>query len=175
MIYVEIKIGTIPSLKVWIKFAQKSLTEADKDFIMLGEKLTDKHKNFAQALIKKQFDNLSGLYSTWTITQLQAPVVTENVLQILHIGGDHWAVASNSAFTTGEVNLYDSLNSSTTIPMQMLLKEVFGNATITLLKYSKHYDCGVWSFCHCFLHCPNTQYTIKSCYIQPTYHAASLD
>lgn len=69
VIYVdEITIGTIPSLKVWIKFAQKSLTEADKDIIMLGEKLTDKHKNFAQALIKKQFDNLSGLYSTWTIT-----------------------------------------------------------------------------------------------------------
>ena len=61
------------------------LTPADKDIVMLGEKLNDKHMNFAQALIK----NLSGLHSTLTIFQLQAPIVSENVLQILHIGGDH--------------------------------------------------------------------------------------
>jgi len=63
-----------------------------KDIVMLGEKLNDKHMNFAQALIKKQFDNLSGLHSTLTIFQLQAPIVSENVLQVLHIGGGikHW-------------------------------------------------------------------------------------
>ena len=63
------------------------------------------------ALIKKQFDDLSGLHCTLTIPQLQAPMASENVLQILHVGGNHWVVASNIRCTTGEVNLYDSLHS----------------------------------------------------------------
>ena len=84
----DIALDTV-SPKVWIAFGRKVLTQADKDIVMLGEKLNDKHINFAQALIKKQFNNLSGLHSTLTIFQLQAPIVSENVLQILHIGGDH--------------------------------------------------------------------------------------
>ena len=99
---------------------------------MLGEKLNDKHMNFARALIKKQFNNLSGLHSTLTIFQLQAPIVSENVLKMLHIGGDYWVVASNIDCTTGEVNLYDSLYTVVSTTTQMLLKKVFGNCNITL-------------------------------------------
>ena len=145
------------SSKVWIAFGQKVLTEVDKDIVMLGEKLNDKHMNFAQALIKKQFSNLSGLHSTLTIFQLQAPIVSENVLQILHIGGDHWVVASNIGCTTGEVNLYDSLYIVVSTATQMLLKKVFGNAKITLPqcpKQSGSYDCGLFAiaFCNALAH-----------------------
>ena len=77
------------SLKVWIAFGHKVMTEADKEIVRLGELLTDKHMNFAQALIKKQFNDLSGLHCTLTISQLQAPMISENVLQILHISGNH--------------------------------------------------------------------------------------
>ena len=71
---------------------RKVLSQADNDIVMLGEKLSDKHMNFAQALIKNHFDNLLGLHSTLTIFQLQTPIVSDNVLQILHICGDHWMV-----------------------------------------------------------------------------------
>ena len=45
--------------KVWIIFGRKVLTEADKEIVSHSELLTDKHMNFAQALIKKQFNDLS--------------------------------------------------------------------------------------------------------------------
>ena len=48
----EITIDTV-SPKVWIAFGQKVFTEADKEIVRLGEMLTNKHINFAQALIKK--------------------------------------------------------------------------------------------------------------------------
>ena len=120
------------SPKVWIAFERKVLTEADKDIVTLGEKLNDKHINFAQALIKKKFGNLSGLHSTLTVSQLQTPMLSENVqvLQNLHIVGDHWVVASNINCSNGEVNLYDSLYSVASAPTQMLLRKVFGNVKI---------------------------------------------
>ena len=77
------------SPKVWIAFGRKVLTETDKEIVRLGELLTDKHMNFAQALIKKQFNDLSGLHCTLMISHLHAPMVSENVLQILHISGNH--------------------------------------------------------------------------------------
>ena len=82
------------SPKVWIAFERKVLTEADRDTVILGKK-NDKHIDFAQALIKKEFDYLSGLCSTLTICQLKNPILSKNVLQILHMGGNHWVVASN--------------------------------------------------------------------------------
>ena len=125
------------SPEVWIAIGRKVLTEADKEIVSLGELLTDKHMNFAQALIKKHFNDLSGLHCTLTISQLQVPMVSENVLQILHIGGNHWVVASNIGCTTGEVNLYDSIYSEISNATQMLLKKVFGNARVTLPKCSR--------------------------------------
>ena len=47
------------------------------------------------------------------------------VLRNLHIGGDHGVVASNINCSNGEVNLYDSLYSVTSAPIQMLLRKVF--------------------------------------------------
>ena len=143
----EITIDTV-SPKVWIAFGRKVLTETDKEVVRLGELLTDKHMNFAQALIKKQFNNLSRLYCTLMISQLQAPMVSENVLQILHVGGNHWVVASNIGCTTGEVNLYDSIYNEISNATQMLLKKVFGNAKVTLPKCSKqigNHNCGLFA------------------------------
>jgi len=37
------------------------LTEADRDIILSGECLTNKHMDFAQALLKKQFGRIAGL------------------------------------------------------------------------------------------------------------------
>ena len=67
----------------------------DKDIIILGEKLSDQHMNFAQSLIKKKLEQLSGLHSTLSVSQMNTPVISGNVVQILHTGGDHWMLASN--------------------------------------------------------------------------------
>jgi len=39
------------STKVWVQFGRKVLTETDKDIVMFGKKLTDRHKNFSQSLL----------------------------------------------------------------------------------------------------------------------------
>ena len=96
------------SPKVWIAFGRKVLTEADKETVRLGEVLTDKHMNFTQALIKKQFDDLSGLHCPF-ISQLQAPMASENVLQIHYVGGNHWVVASNIGCTSYIVIMIDGV------------------------------------------------------------------
>ena len=63
-------------------------------------------------------------------------------------------VASNIGCTTGEVNLYVSLNSTSVISIatQMLPKEVFGNTKIILpqcLKQLGHYNCGLFAIAFC--------------------------
>ena len=49
---------------VWLTFNSITLTTEDKDIITFGNWLTDKHMNFAQSLLKKQNNNVAGLYST---------------------------------------------------------------------------------------------------------------
>ena len=70
------------------------------------------------------------------ISQLQAPMVFKNALQILHVDVNHWMVASNIGCITGEVNFYNLIYNEISNAAQMLLKKVFGNAKVTLPKYS---------------------------------------
>ena len=47
----------------WLSLNQTDLSINDKKTIVEGEQLTDKHINYAQAILKKQFDWLGGLHS----------------------------------------------------------------------------------------------------------------
>ena len=108
--------------------------------------------NFAQALIKKQLDDLSGLHCTLTISQLQAPIISEKMLQILCIDGNYWVVASNIGCSTGKVNLYDSLYNEISDATQMLLEKVIENAKVTLPECSEQigsHDCGLFAIAFC--------------------------
>ena len=51
------------ALSLWLALdhPKLTLTEEDEKIIFEGDELTDKHINFAQALIKKQFKNIHGL------------------------------------------------------------------------------------------------------------------
>ena len=53
------------AMKEWVQFGRGIvLTIADKERILAGEKLDDRHISFAQSLIKKQFPEIAGLRST---------------------------------------------------------------------------------------------------------------
>ena len=69
------------------------LTEEDREIVFLGEELNDKHINFVQAILKKQFDGISGLQSTLLLSGLQSPL-PHGALQIVHVWGNHWIVTS---------------------------------------------------------------------------------
>ena len=113
----------MPPPKVWVQFGRKVLAETDKDIIILGEKLTDRHMNFAQSLIKKKFEQLSGLHSTLSVSQMSVPVLSGNVVQILRTGGE---LVSNINCPVGQVNLYNSLYTAVSPETKILVERCLG-------------------------------------------------
>ena len=78
---------------MWVKVKDISLTNNDKNLLVHGKKLTDKHMNLAHRILKLNFPNINGL----RLTLLQDKAhkePTDNALQIFHTGGDHWVCAT---------------------------------------------------------------------------------
>ena len=83
-------------LKTVIKRGLKSeicLTYYDKDILASGEKLSDKHINLAQRLLKGKFSKINRLHLT-LLQDKPHKQSTNNALQIFHTGGDHWLCAT---------------------------------------------------------------------------------
>jgi len=50
---------------IWVRFGRATLLLSDKDALLTsGVSLTDKHTNFAQALLREQHPEISGFLST---------------------------------------------------------------------------------------------------------------
>ena len=62
----EVKDKGAPDTHVpkWIEFGRESLTLQDKESLVKGEWLNDRHISMAQILIKAKFLNLNGLHNT---------------------------------------------------------------------------------------------------------------
>ena len=86
------------------------LTLVDKALIVSGDELTDKHINFAQALLKQQHD-ISGLWSSLLLSTMSSPVTTP-ALQIMHFRGNQRLVVTTIGFIAGVVKVYNSHYSS---------------------------------------------------------------
>ena len=56
----------------WVPLNRITLLEADKTTLTSGSELTDIHINFAQAILKTQFDNIQGFYSTLLLKSFKA-------------------------------------------------------------------------------------------------------
>ena len=66
-----------------------NMTNYDKYMLVNGEKLSDKHINLAQRILKSKFPKISGLRLT-LLQDKPHKNSTDSALQILHTGGDHW-------------------------------------------------------------------------------------
>ena len=60
----EVMNNNLDQSAVWVTFGQCSLLVSNRVAIETGEKLTDKHINFAQCMIKNQFPSVGGLKFT---------------------------------------------------------------------------------------------------------------
>ena len=129
------------------------MTEADRNIIISGEQLTDNHINFAQLILKKQFDRLLGLQSTLLLSKLKAPLPSTGALQVIHSRGSHWIVASMIGFSSGEVMVFDSLYSSIDRTTMKLILQLFGlNVKVKLEMSPQQHgvkDCGVFAIATC--------------------------
>ena len=101
--------STTEDIDVWVKCDRQILRIADKEIIETGMELTDKHIQYAQYLIKKQFSTIGGLCST-LLQGRKKHSLPQNSLQVIYCSArHHWVVASNMECKKGVVNVYDSL------------------------------------------------------------------
>ena len=98
---------TQESNSTWVKVNDISLTNNDKDLLVHGEKLLDKHINLAQRILKLKFPKINGLRLT-LLQDKPHKGPTDNALQIFHIGGDHWVCATTIGTSAKKVLVYDS-------------------------------------------------------------------
>ena len=138
--------------KEWVRFGKGLvLTTADKDHILAGEKLNDRHINFAQNILKEQFCTLGGLQST--LLQAKSPKQhTENskkVIQVIHSRGDHWIVAALIPPIDNVVLVYDTVYNTIDQTTKKVIFNLFSTSkSMELVPVSRQkggVDCGVFA------------------------------
>ena len=131
------------------------LTNYDRKILATGQKLTDKHINFAQTLLRLQFPKLNGLQSTLYQSRSQSLTTNGNVLQVLHSRGDHWIVATTIRCNPGEVRVFDSVYATLDDGTYETVQRMFGGRTsyrVTTTNVPKQQggtDCGVFAIAVC--------------------------
>ena len=108
---------------VWVTIKDITLKNSNKAIIEQGLELTDLRINCAQRLFQGQFPKLNGL----KLSFLQSEALkgsTNDAIQIFHVNGNHWIVASNC--NSGKnVQVYDSAYSSLGHPSALLIRRFF--------------------------------------------------
>ena len=115
--------------------------------------LTDKHINFAQVILKHQFNNVSGLQSTLIVHRAKrmSSTNTSRMLQVLHCKGCHW-VAISTIENFPQVMVYDSSLTVVDQDTQKLLKQLLGtkiDIRVGGQKQEGNVDCGLFAIATC--------------------------
>ena len=150
------------------------LSIADKEVITSEGLLTDKHVNFAQALLQKEHKQLLGLQSTLLLAK-QTSVSPS--LQIVHSRGDHWIIATTIGSPVNTVKIFDSLYPSIDPSTRELVYKLYRHDVQVVVEGPKqegHRDCGLFAIATATLlahGCDPTSYKFK----QPAMRKHLLD
>ena len=138
---------------LWTTFERCVFQVSDKVLIENGAELTDKHMQFAQCMIKKQFPSVGGLNST--LLQDKPPSLgsrTANTIQIVHCKKRrHWITVSTKWCQGDHVAVYDSVfvrldaETRTTIKKMFRLKKTKDIIMMPMQKQYGSTDCGVFA------------------------------
>lgn len=82
--------GNFATPTVLLSLSYIVLTDEDRRMIVTGVELNDKHINYGQTLIKKQFGYIGGLTSTLLLSSRKYLLLGSGALQIIHTHGNHW-------------------------------------------------------------------------------------
>ena len=96
---------------MWQKVHGVTLTQKDRDVILDGEWLNDNIINAAQLLMKHDQDLLpvGSLQNPLLGQTLAFDVISDESVQILHSGGNHWITISTVGTKHPTVKIFDSL------------------------------------------------------------------
>ena len=149
----------------WLSWGQMELSIADKEVITSEGLLTDKHVNFAQALLQKEHKQLLGLQSTLLLAK-QTSVSPS--LQIVHSQGDHWIIATTIGSPVNTVKIFDSLYPSIDPSTRELVYKLYRHDVQVVVeegpKQEGHRDCGLFAIATVTLlahGCDPTSYKFK--------------
>ena len=126
---------------------KQTLLVSDIEALCNGDKLNDKHINFAQALLKAQFPSVEGL--SCTLYQSKPRASSEKIrsgLQIVHCRNDHWILVSN--ISSPNLLVYDSVYNDIDKATMTTLNNLFIFRSVKVVKFQKQIggkDCGVFS------------------------------
>ena len=136
--------------QMWVKFGRIQLSKSDLEEIDCGNWLTDKHINYAQALIKSQFQ-IQGLQSTLFQKSIDSMSSSGNIRTTNSAcRGNHWIVASTILSHPGVILVYDSLYDSIDDETVQIILNLFANSHLKLemvnvQKQVGSNDCGLFS------------------------------
>ena len=139
---------------MWVKCDRQILYIANKEIIESGLELTDKHIQYAQYLLKKQFSTIGGLSSTLFQNQSRESLPNNSIQVIYCNARHHWIVVSNMECKKGVVNVYDSLFTFLDDETLGIIKNYFGDQSTkrkvqsNMAKVQKQKgtkDCGVYA------------------------------
>ena len=103
---------TITDSTYWVE--ELGLKDSDKQEIIEGAWLNDRHINAGQKCLKRQFVEQAGLQDTLVLKELAVYKSSkENFIQILNVNASHWVCISNKGLPPGIVVVFDSMPSYT--------------------------------------------------------------
>ena len=126
------------------------MTESDRDIILNGEMLNDKHISFAGRLLLGQFPGTEGLISTVFQKKVPAKRIEKGV-QIIHDRGNHWIVASTLNSAIDVIEIYDSVYNSLDGESKTIITNLFklsSSPKFDLIRMQKQVggqDCGLFA------------------------------
>lgn len=135
--------------EIWLSDHGYCLTLLDKTKLTNRSMLHDNHINFAQTILKNQFQVAEGLCSS--LYQFKPKSVDRKIkhgLQIVHCRGNHWILASNMTNEEGILNIYDSVYSSLDNDTQKVLANLFVFEEVRFVTFQKQVggtDCGLFA------------------------------
>ena len=135
---------------IWVDIDRLKLYITDKNILCTpGMPLTDKHINYAQVLLRKQFPTMSGLQSTLQQYK-ELAVKMDTGVQIIHCHGYHWVTAYKYASDIDVVQIYDSLYDTADDVVKTVVLNLFGSSVrVEMAKIQKQQpnsnNCGLFA------------------------------
>ena len=138
--------------KEWVRCGCLVLTHHDRNVLLAGQELSDKHINFAHNLLRSQFPMLNSLQSTLFQSRSQGFKSNVNALQIIHSRGNHWVVATTLRCNPGEVKIFDFVYESLDTGTLQVVKKLFDDGKelkVTMASWTSKQkgstDCGAFA------------------------------
>ena len=140
---------------LWVICNGYRLYNKDKQQLLNGKELTDKHINSACALLREQHPEIGGIQLTLYQQCDRALKQPKHAIQILHIQPNHWAVISTLGCEENIIEYYDSLFTNMSLSTKAIITKLLQpneSITVRMKNVAKQLgttECGLYAIAYC--------------------------